>query len=507
MKAASRALCIGTRGSTLAVAQSRQVATDLQAAHPGLQVKLVTLSTRGDRDCSTPLSAVQDAAFFSAEIDVALLAGDVDIAVHSRKDLDGPRPDGIVTAAMPSRVNPRDVVLFRGSVIDRLRRGASLRIGTSSTRRARNVQRFLQAALPRLGPEPDIQCVPLRGPVDRRVARLHSGGSAALDGVVLALAGLERLWLDPAGRRAVEGQLDDVRWMVLPLSECPAAPGQGALAVECRARDAVTRDLLRAVHDARTADEVAAEFAAADQLVAQQRAAFGATAVTVPGLGKLLFARGAAGADNLLRWPAPPRPAVARALDGGAWHRAGTHRAVQQPLGAPDSKAVFVAHWRALNPIAKLCSHQRIWTSGWQSWQRLSAAGLWVEGCADGLGFDALRPTLASPVLQLPPLEQWLALTRVGAEDTWRDSGIVNVVGSYTMEPPPSDALRRLRAAARRATHFYWSSREQYLALRDCVPPAAHHACGTGKTRRALTELGIRPHVFPNREAWQTWLR
>jgi hypothetical protein len=274
--------------------------------------------------------------------------------------------------------------------------------------------------------------------------------------------------------------------------------------VECRAEDDLSRDLLRALHDATTAAEVAAEFAAADELGAEHRAAFGGTAVSVPELGKLLFARGPASNDEALQWPAPPRPLGARPWDGGSWHRACTHRSLA--VDPPDNPAVFVAHWRALNAVAARGDSQRIWVSGWQSWQRLSAAGLWVEGCADGLGFDALRPTLATEVLQLPPLDDWLVLTRDGAEDSWQGSGVARVVGSYALEPPDTNQLRELRSAASQATHFFWSSREQYLALRDCLPPTAHHACGTGKTFRALSALGVPARAFPNREAWQTWL-
>lgn len=506
MTGAAHALRLGTRGSPLAVAQSRQVAELLQSARSELTVELVTITTRGDRNQTTPLTAIKDGNFFSAEIDAALLGGQVDFTVHSRKDLDGRRPAGIVTAAMPPRANPRDVALFGPAVLDRLRRGDTLRIGTSSARRAAHVQRFLARALPRIGPEPALQCVPLRGPVHRRVARLHDADPDALDGVVLALAGLERLWTDTAARATIERSLAGLRWMVLPLSECPTAPGQGALAVECRADDATTRRLLSAVHDDVTARNVAAEYAAGAGLDTEAQAAMGATAIAVPHVGRLLFASGPAVDDRALQWRAPEPPTNARAWDGSEWHDQCKQNAADTLSRVPRAPAVFVAHWRAVTPHTVVGNDQRIWVSGWPSWQRLSAAGLWVEGCAESLGFDALRPTLAAQVLQLPPLADWLVLTRAGAEPTWQDSGIATVVGSYVLDVPDASAVRRLRQAAGQSTHFFWSSRDQYLALRDSLPPGAHHACGTGKTFRALTELGVQPAAFPSREAWQTWL-
>ena len=506
MKSPAPELRLGTRGSMLAMAQSRQVADALAAFHPELRVRLVPVITRGDRDQTTPLARVNDRDFFSAEIDTALLTGRVDFTVHSRKDLEGSRPGGIATVAIPARANPRDAVLFRPSVLDRLRRGERLRIGTSSARRAYHVARFLERALPQLNGKPDLRCEPLRGPVDQRLHRLHESGPDALDGVVLALAGLERLWQDPDGRAAIEPRLEGIRRMVLPLSRCPTAPGQGALAIECRADDAITRALLESLHHPETAADVAAEYAAASDPAGAAIATFGATALRVPQLGRLLFAAGEQDGTQRLQWAAPGTPASSRAWDGGQWHRACQHRPLAWQTPERGHRAVFVAHSRALSPARKLGDEQRVWVSGWQSWQRLSAGGLWIEGCADGLGFDALRTTLALGVLQLPPLDEWLALTRAGAESTWQDSGVGCVLGTYTLRPPRPQAMEQLRRVAMQATDFFWSSRDQYLALRECLPEAARHACGPGKTLSALRELGAQPRAFPSREAWQEWL-
>jgi hydroxymethylbilane synthase len=505
MSAAARTLRLGTRGSLLAVAQSRQVAAALTAAHPGLQVALVTLTTPGDRDRQTPLDQVRDGAFFSAEIDRALVEGRVDFAVHSRKDLDGPRPESLVAAALAPRANPRDVVLYRADVLDRLRAGRPLRVGTSSARRATHVSAFLAEGLPHLGRAPTIDCRPIRGPVEQRLACLQPGqpAPAALDGVVLAMAGLERLWRDPDGYRALRACLGGLRWMVLPLTACPAAPGQGALALECRAADERTRALLQLLHDDPTAAEVAAEYAAAERAPADGRSAFAATAVTRPELGQLLFARGAA--DDL-GWQAPDRPRDARPWEGSAWHQACQARPLPCRGSRPRSPATFVAHWRAAEHAPTELQRQRVWVSGVASWRRLAARGIWVEGCADGLGFDAICDTLASPVLQLPALAEWQVLTRDGAQDSWRDSGVGEVLGTYALEPPAPPTADRLRAAARDATHFFWTSRDQYLALREVLPATAEHACGAGKTLAALRHLGVRPHPFPNRATWRSWV-
>jgi hydroxymethylbilane synthase len=112
----STSLRLGTRPSLLAIAQSRLVKTQLEELHPQLHIELVQLETRGERDQRTPLTAVADPDFFSAELDNALLHNEVDFCVHSYKDLSRERPASIVTAAIPARETPHDVVLFRTDI-------------------------------------------------------------------------------------------------------------------------------------------------------------------------------------------------------------------------------------------------------------------------------------------------------------------------------------------------------------------------------------------------------
>lgn len=506
-------LRLGTRGSLLAMAQSRLVAAALRHLHPDRHVELVTVSTRGDRNLAVPLQDVRDPAFFSAELDDALLAGDVDLCVHSLKDLPGVRHAGIVTAALPVRENPRDVIAWRRDVHARLAAGEALRVGSSSLRRQGNVADFLAWALPATGRSPAIGFVPLRGPVDARLGRLQLPRTdpEALDGVVLALAGLARLWNDPAGRAAVAPLLDDVRWMVLPLTKCPAAAGQGVLAVECRAGDEPTLACLRELHDPATAELVAAEEAALAGSDADDRPALGVTAVPHGELGPVCFVRGTtpAGVVERLDWNRPPPPAAAIGFDGIAWQRACT----RQPAGPlPElgelgpGAAVFAAYWHALQHHA-IPAGARLWVSGVESWRQLAARGYWVEGCGDNLGFDEIRATLECPVLGLPPLREWTALTYRWAVAGWRDSGVGNVIATYDILPPADEqVLRNLRESAAKATHFYWSSAEQFHALRGSLPAGARHACGAGKTLRALRAAGADAQPFPNGREWQRWL-
>lgn len=214
-------LRLGTRGSALALTQSETVARLLRERHPSLGIQLIEIATAGDRDRTTPLQ--EGSGWFTTAIQEALQRGEVDLAVHSYKDLPTVRPAGLTIAAVPLRADPRDALVSRER--DRLRDlppGAI--IGTSSPRREVQI----------LAMRPDLVVRPIRGNVDTRIARVASGEYHA---TVLALAGLERL--GRAGEAIEAFAIDEM----LP------APAQGVLAVECREDDAVAREIVAAIDD------------------------------------------------------------------------------------------------------------------------------------------------------------------------------------------------------------------------------------------------------------------
>lgn len=507
-----RPLRLGTRGSLLARAQSELIAAALGRLEPGREVELVAITTRGDRDLTTPLDGVADPDFFSSELDEALLAGTVDLCVHSLKDLPARRPAGLSLAALPARENPRDCILFRADTPARLEADQPLRIGTSSIRRARNLQDFLPRALPATGRPPQLAFRPVRGAVDQRLTRLSLPPEApgALDGLVLALAGLNRLWNAPAAQPVLAPLLAGMRWMVLPLEHCPAAPGQGMLALECRSRDLELRELLARLHDPGTARLRALEQQALDGLPPADRPLAGVTTLVHDTLGPLCYLRGpmagGSGVHQSLHWTSPPPPAGSVVgWDGIEWQRACSRRPLPVSLALPAGAPVFAAYWHAATDLA-LPADVRLWVSGVESWRRLAARGYWVEGCGDNLGFAALVPTLAAPVLGLPPLADWTALTSAWAAPGWEDSGLGRVLATYAIEPPDAPTTAGLARAAARATYCYWSSPEQFRALGGATAADAHHACGAGKTLATLRAAGVAAVPFPNGREWHRWL-
>lgn len=521
----ARVVKLGTRRSALARAQSAAIARRLEYLHPGLTVELVGIDTRGDRILDTPLREVQGKEFFTAEIDAALREGAVDLTVHSYKDLSLERPASFRLAAVPRREQPRDIAVFAPDVRARLAAGEPLRIGSSSPRRASFVPDLLHQALP--GPDTGavadrVRLVELRGNVDSRLRRLHEprGSARQIDGVVLAFAGLARLWADLSGRALLQELLVRLPRMVLPLSANPGAPAQGALAIECRAADTATTALLQVIDDAPTRRAVAAERALLAERGGGCHQRFGATQLELPELGALLYLREArehAGGLEIgppqLRWtPATPLPAPAppvRAWDGSRAERTpietlrtGSTRSAQL---LPTARALFVTHRRALPDAhaALIPVGAHVYVPGLETWRALARAGVWVEGCAEGLGAAALEPLLGEPLLQLPALSDWLVYTHEEAAGGWSWG---EVLSTYRHRPPAGpDAVPD--GPPSDATHLYWHSSAQYEQARTRLPGAAHHACGPGKTFEHLRASGVHNlRMFPSPTQWREWL-
>jgi hydroxymethylbilane synthase len=225
-------LIIGSRGSPLALAQAHMVAAALEKAHgwgPGI-VTIVTVKTSGDRIQDRPLAEVGGKALWTKELDLALLAGETHCSVHSMKDVESERPETLRIAALLPRADVRDRLIGAQSIAV-LPFGA--RVGTSSPRRAAQLKRL----------RPDLETISIRGNVDTRLAKCEAG---EVDATLLAAAGLDRLGRSDIG-------------MAIETGEMLPAPSQGAIGIECRADDATTVELLKAVNHLDTFHAVLAE--------------------------------------------------------------------------------------------------------------------------------------------------------------------------------------------------------------------------------------------------------
>lgn len=226
-------LVIGTRGSKLALWQSEYIKAKLEAI-TGLPVTLKIIKTTGDKILDVPLAKVGGKGLFTKELEVELLAGTVDVCVHSMKDVPTELPDGCVIAAMPERVDPRDVIVSgtAGYDLDTLPRGA--RVGTSSLRRVAQVRAL----------RPDLEIVDVRGNLDTRMRKAEDG---EVDAVVLAAAGITRMgWAERISH-------------YIPTTQMVSAVGQGAIGIEIREDDEFMLHAMERVGHPETMECVTAE--------------------------------------------------------------------------------------------------------------------------------------------------------------------------------------------------------------------------------------------------------
>lgn len=228
-----RRLRIATRRSELALWQARHVQTRLQALHPGLEVTLLPVSTRGDRITDRPLADIGGKGLFLKELEAAMQRGEAELAVHSMKDVPAELPAGMSLPAVLAPASPYDAfVSNHWESVETLPQGA--RLGTSSLRRAAQLKHL----------RPDLEIVSLRGNVGTRLGKLDAGD---YDAIVLACAGLERLGLGERIRREI------------PPEQCLPAIGQGVLGIEIGSEDHATAALVAGLDDPETHRRVAAE--------------------------------------------------------------------------------------------------------------------------------------------------------------------------------------------------------------------------------------------------------
>lgn len=465
-------LTILSRSSALAQLQAQTVADAITSRFPDVVVNRITRASAGDRDTLTQLSRFTDKGAFTSDLSTAVAEGAADLVVHSWKDLPVEGHPGTVIAATLERADPRDLLLMRRTSCET--RPHHVMVLTSSPRRAWMLQTSLAPLLP--WPVERIETRDVRGNIMTRVQRLIDGDADAL---VVAKAALDRL-LQPhngivAPDPALRTMLARCRWMVLPLRRFPAAPAQGALAIEVAARHTALRDRLAELCHAPTWDAVNRERALLEARGGGCHDAFGATVLPRP-YGRVLSARGLTGGTEESTWSlAPVSPAPPRADAAAIWPRQGearhfVRRALPVPLPV-SADGFWVARTEALPHNWTLSDETPVWAAGDTTWQRLAARGVWVSGCADGLG-DEESPaldTLAGRIVS------WVRLTHAGGRTGPDALATYEVAGEL-----PRDLASR--------THFFWTSGSEFTRALTRWPALAGgwHGSGPGSTSRVI---------------------
>jgi len=242
---------IGTRGSKLSLAQTNWVISELQKENVGSEFEIKTITTKGDTD-SRALFTIDQKGIFEKEIDKAVAEKQIDFAVHSLKDVPSDISKSLTIACIPKRESANDVLITReGYSLKTVPSGAV--IGTSSLRRAVQVSRIRH----------DVVVKPVRGNIETRINKVTDG---KFDAVILAEAGISRLGLD-------------VKHSVLSIKDFPPSPGQGALAIVCRADDEKTISMLKKIEDEKSRTEIEAERALSEYVESGCRFPVGALAI------------------------------------------------------------------------------------------------------------------------------------------------------------------------------------------------------------------------------------
>lgn len=228
-------IVVGTRGSTLALSQTLQIVNELKKHHKNIRFEVQVIKTKGDLNQETPLHKMNDKGIFVKEIEEKLIRGEIDLAVHSMKDMPSVMDERLDFAVIPKREDPRDVLILREGLEEKdLGKMECLRIGTGSKRRAYQLRKIY----------PKAQTTDIRGNIDTRIRKIQEQG---LDGVILAASGLKRI-----NRASEIGMYFDPKAMI-------PAPCQGILALQTRAEDSFIKELLQVIADEESTIQYLAE--------------------------------------------------------------------------------------------------------------------------------------------------------------------------------------------------------------------------------------------------------
>jgi len=486
----------------LSRAQAEHFINMVQSIRPDTRFSIVVRDTAGDLNQQQLLQDMDGKDFFTKDIQDFLLSGQADFAVHSLKDVSSELFFKDNQFAVFSREDPRDVAIFQEDVTMKIAAGDTLTIGTSSPRRALMATRFLAEHLPTVeGRRGKPEAVPIRGNVDTRLRKL---AEKQYDGIILAAAGLNRLLRYAPSRDVIRELLSRKRIMVLPLIECPPAPGQGALVAEARPGNEELNSLLHALNDRKLAEATHHERAIASKYGAGCHQQFGVVNVDTPFIS-FTYGSGVSGEgtafsiyNHLPEIDFNGKQVFSfgdrmKTLFGYSFYETATMITVP---------ALFVSSRHALHSekLLRAARDRRIWTAGTKTWGELAKKGLWVEGCADALGLEFIEQWMSGPIARLSKENIGLITDEESAIIWERDGWVAHA--TYQVSINKTEAMSK---AVSSADIIFWTSFKQYLAFRDQIKKGVIHCCSTGKTAGLFREAGIAPMVFPGIKGFNEW--
>lgn len=474
-------LTIAARNSELAKLQAYTVADRLKAKFEDCEIKFQFKESLGDKNLSDPLWKMPSKGVFTDDFLQDLLKDRVDMVVHSWKDLPYEANGQTEVAATLEREDVRDILLLKKSSRDKLRSPQKLKILTSSPRRAYNLQTFLKDYLPFSNHE--IEFEPVRGNVPTRMLKLIEHRDA--DGLVVAKAALDRLLaFDHPEYREVQHRLGrilaGVNWMILPLSANPAAPSQGALAIEILSARSDLKKMLEQINHQDTMECVQLERKMAAEMGGGCHQKLGITVLT-KSFGRVQFLRGMRESGEVINQRGRVDPmSIAKRVWIANSSQFFERKRVEAEVPA-QIDALFVAHSEAWVP--GFDDNRVVWTAGMKTWRALAEMGVWVNGCQEGLG-EAEDMRLGS----LAPHLQWAKLSHHLGFSSNDKANIITyeLRPKQDPEPIPEDYEA-----------YYWKSASLFDGIIAKQPELRNkkHYCGPGHTLKELRRLSIGAQV------------
>ncbi|MEP6513274.1 MAG: hydroxymethylbilane synthase [Parafilimonas sp.] len=498
-----RAFNIVCRGSWLSLAQAEIFKKKVLQYYPGVTLNIVIKQTAGDKNQSTPLHLVEGKDFFTKEIQESLRNGEADFALHSMKDVSSEDFFQNSEYAIIERDHLNDVAIFNADVLEKLKNGNKIVIGTSSPRRTNMATAFLQKALPQYGDtEIEIEAIPVRGNVDTRLKKLNEG---QYDGLILAIAGLNRLLRYDASKETVQGLLSGKKIMVLPLFECPPAAGQGAIVAETTADNYPAIELLQKIKDAQLTKAIEQEREYAYRYGFGCSQQFGVFHLDLPGISFTYASGKDRDAEAFTEWDFKVElDADDKQIFSSAEYMKEffEYEFLNDAAINEKTEAVFVASHKAVHSasIKRAIEHKRVWVAGTKTWFSLAKQDIWVEGCADGIGLEWLQSLWNTPLNSIEKNDV-LILTNTKSSLNWKKDGW-KATGSYQLIPVFSKTIADEIA---KADILFWTSFQQYTQYKLFVKENAVQCCPAGKTVQLLIKEGIQPIVFPGIKAFNEW--
>ena len=500
---------IGTRSSLLALTQSQQVKENLEEL-TGDEFELVKIKTEGDLNTSVPLWQLDGKDFFTKELDQALLNHQVDLVIHSYKDLGSERPEGITLAAITKRKYQNDILLIKNKTIKELQSNSlkDFVIGTSSPRRIENLKSNILNFLPVLNNKDlKLEVKSLRGNINSRIRKLQEDN---YDAIVLALAGVERLALTKSSHVELTKLLNELNYMILPISHFPTAASQGALCIETLDNRGDQDELLKKIqllNDEKTISEVRQERKSFKEYGGGCHLAVG---ISVQKINNNFLQIQKGCVDNkVINQTFVNRESKLPELKGkkvflGLYPKhiffsqnkyLSDQLTSKHPLLYSEklsSQNVYITSILAKDTFENIQNPNQVWTSGAKTFTKLAKQQFWINGTADGLGENYLANLIASKAISIMNKNDtdWITLTNKESS-----SNIGEVIESYKRTVNSIDESFSKAILDREV--FYWTSYWQYTTYIQHFPSIKDkiHCCGFGKTYYQFlnNQIGVYP--------------